>query len=214
MADVEKLRRFFAERYYDCLYRTVKEIDPGHLYLGFWIVPGWWEDDEDWRLIAAHCDVIGYDLYAYTFADDHFKRLMRETDKPILCGEFAFPPTYNGARGYGLYPVRCRTDAEAGTLYSRYVRSAAENPNCVGALWFQYHDEALTGRGPGHGPDLVYGEHFAFGLVDVADRPKWALVEKMRAENLRVTSQRTAAARRAKHDGVGSTGRPAGGEGG
>ena len=38
-ADLEALRRFFADKYYQCIYETVKSIDPHHLYLGFWIVP-------------------------------------------------------------------------------------------------------------------------------------------------------------------------------
>ena len=49
-------------------------------------------------------------------------------------------------------------------------------------------DEPVSGRGDtgGHngGSKLVYGENYAFGLVDVADRPKYDLVEKVRAANL------------------------------
>ena len=195
-ADVEHLRRFYADSYYDFLYRTVKTADPNHLYLGFWIVPGWWVSDEDWRLIARHCDVIGYDNYSPAFAPPVLARLLRETDKPALCGEFSFPPTYNGARGFGVYgQAHAVDDADAGRQYGRWVGEAARNPACVGVCWFQYRDEPVTGRGPGHGPALVYGEHYAFGLVDVTDTPKWDLVAPVRAENLAASGQRLAAMR-------------------
>lgn len=191
-ADVEALRRFYADHYYELIEKTVKALDPNHLYAGFWIVPGWWEDEEDWRLIARHCDVIGYDNYAFQFADARLTRLIHETDKPVLCGEFSFPPEYHGARGFGLYEAAwAGDDADAGRRYARYIGDAARNPNCIGIAWFQYRDEPLTGRGPGHGPAPVYGEHYAFGLVDIADSPKWDMLAPMRRANLTAVSLRT-----------------------
>lgn len=187
---VEVLRRFYADRYYDYLYRTVKELDPHHLYFGFWISYGWWVNEEDWRLIGRHCDVIGYDRYTYSFGSPDFDRLVKETDKPIYCGEFSFPPGYRGERGYGFYPSSVEDDATAGRYYGVWIRTAATNPYCVGVGWFQYRDEPLTGRGPGHGTDLVYGENFAFGFVDVTDQPKWTLVKAVREANLSAVNLR------------------------
>lgn len=189
-ADQEALRRFYAERYYEFIYRTLKEIDPNHLYLGFWIVPGWWENQEDWRLSARYCDVIGYDRYANEFADEQLLKLMAEASKPVLCGEFSFPAFYGGSRGYGRYPVWADDDADSGERYRNWVEAAAQNPFCVGVAWFHYRDQPLTGRGPGRGPRLVHGEHYAFGAVDVTDRPKWDLVERMRQANLIAARQR------------------------
>jgi hypothetical protein len=55
----------------------------------------------------------------------------------------------------------------------------------VGVCYFQYRDQPLTGRGPANGSDeLVQGEHFAFGLVDVTDRLKWDFVKRVRDANL------------------------------
>ena len=182
--DVERMRRFYADRYYEFAYRTVKELDPNHLYFGNWITPGWWEDEEDWRLIARHCDAIGYDYYTFEFLDKRLERLMREADKPVLYGEFSFPAFYDGTRGYGVYPVWAKDDAESGELYERLVKDAAGNPYCVGLGWFEYRDQPLTGRGLGKGDPLVDGEHYAFGIVDVTDRLKWDLVKRMREANL------------------------------
>jgi hypothetical protein len=184
-ADIEALRQYFARQYYDFLYRTFKELDPNHLYFGFWIVPGWWENETDWQLIADYCDVIGYDRYSPVFADDWMTALIRKTDKPVFLGEFSFPPTYNLERGFRAYQAASALDdADAGRLYFKWLEDARQNPYCVGVSWFQYRDEPVSGRGPGQGPDLVYGEDYAFGLVDVTDQPKYDLVEKVRQANL------------------------------
>jgi hypothetical protein len=194
--DLEALRRFYEGRYHKFLYETVKAIDPNHLYLGFWIVPGWWENEADWSVTAPYCDVIGYDRYAPTLTDSLLERLLSETGKPVLLGEFSFPPAYGLARGFGLYSnANSTTDAAAGEAYAAIVLEAARHPQFIGAMWFQYRDQPLTGRGPGSGEGLVYGEHYAFGLVDGTDRPKWDMVERMRAANLAALPARLAASR-------------------
>jgi hypothetical protein len=193
-SDLEKMRCFYAERYYEFIYRTIKSIDSNHLYLGFWITPGWWVNETDWKLITPYCDVIGYDRYANDFADANLSRLMAESDRPVLCGEFSFPPFYDGLRGFGRYGTFSRDDADAGALYGRWVASAAKDRYCVGLGWFEWRDEPLTGRGPGRGDHLVIGEDFAFGLVTETDRPKWALVRAMRDANLQAAQWRMQAA--------------------
>lgn len=192
-ADIEALRQYFARQYYDFIYRTIKQLDPNHLYFGFWIVPGWWENETDWELIAPYCDIIGYDRYSPVFADDWMNALIRKTDKPVFLGEFSFPPTYNLERGFRAYPAaNAVDDVDAGQLYFQWVEEARRNPYCVGISWFQYRDEPVSGRGPGQGTDLVYGEDFAFGLVDVADQPKYDLVEMVRLANLQAAQRRLA----------------------
>ena len=188
--DIEKLRCFYEDRYYQTLYDTIKAIDPNHLYLGNWIVPSWWESEEDWRIHARHLDVIGYDRYAPKYADDYLLKLQAQTDKPTLCGEFSFPAWYGGARGFGRYGTYAKDEAETGEMYSQWVRDAAHNPHCVGLIWFMYRDQPLTGRGPGRGDALVYGEHYAFGLVTETDRVKWDMVTRMREANFRAARWR------------------------
>jgi uncharacterized protein (TIGR03437 family) len=55
--------------------------------------------------------------------------------------------------------------------------------------WFEYADEPVTGRGNNDGStnissSLVLGENVAFGMVDGADRPKYDMVNKVRAANI------------------------------
>jgi hypothetical protein len=191
-SDVEQMRRFYADAYYRFIYETVKSIDPAHLYLGMWVTPNWWANEADWDLIAPHCDVIGYDHYAKEFAAEPVRRLLAKHDKPVLCGEFSCPPDYSGERGFGRYPNSSTTEAEAGEHYAKWLRAAAREPKCVGVFYFQYRDQPITGRGPLPGPatDLVHGENFAFGIVDVTDRLKWEFAEKVRDANLRAAEAR------------------------
>jgi len=196
-SDLEELRRFYSEKYYEFVYKTIKELDPNHLFLGFWMIPSWWEDEDYWEIFkisAKYCDVIGYNLGAYEFMSERFKRFVEEVDKPIICGDFSFPAFYNGERGFGLWDgIFVRDDVEAGEYYQRWIREGAEDPYCVGFLWFLYRDQPITGRGPcgidivtmgPQPPDLVCCEHYAFGLVDVTDTPKWELVRRVREANL------------------------------
>ena len=195
-ADLELARRHYADRYYELAYRTVKELDPNHLYLGNYMIPGAWENEEDWLATARHCDVFGYDLYSDQFADPWFAALIAKAGKPVICGEFAYPAWYGGRRGFGRYPIWAEDDAASGDAYRRWLQAATANPYCVGASWFQYRDQPLTGRGPGHGQDLVYGEHFAFGFVDLTDRPKWDFVTRVRAANLQAAKWRLEASKK------------------
>jgi hypothetical protein len=189
-ADVETMRLLYEDRYYQTIYETVKSIDPNHLYMGCWVVPGWWESEDDWLLVAKHCDVVGYDRYTREYAEERLRKLQEASGKPTFCGEYSFPAWYGGARGFGRYGCNARDEAEAGDLYYRWIQGAAADPYCVGMSWFFYRDQPLTGRGAGRGERLVLGEHFAFGLITETDRPKWPLVRKMREANLQAATWR------------------------
>ena len=185
-SDIETLRRFFANTYYRTLYQTVKTIDPNHLYLGSWIVPNWWVNDEDWRMQAANTDVIGFDYYVPKFVEPYLDKLIQDSGKPVLIGEFSFPGAYGGWRGFDTTQYSGNmtlSDSESGDRYAQWIADSSAHPNVVGASWFEYRDEPITGRGPGFGPAVVIGEHDAFGLVDTTDKPKYDLVEKVLQAN-------------------------------
>ncbi len=61
----------------------------------------------------------------------------------------------------GLVPVSGQR--ERGAAYADYVEGALRNPLIVGTHWFQYGDQATTGRGD--------GENYQIGLIDVCDTP-------------------------------------------
>jgi hypothetical protein len=185
--DVEALRRFYATTYYATLYKTFKSVDPNRLYFGFWIVPNWWVNDHDWDLIAPNVDVIGFDRYADW---PGIENLLARFDKPVLLGEFSFPSWYGGARGFGRYSIYTDSDAESGARYATLLSAASKCPQCVGTMWFQYRDEPITGRGPAVDNSATAGEHYAFGLIDACDLPKYDLVTPVRSANLMANTTR------------------------
>jgi len=194
-ADIETLREYYEDQYLGFVYQAIKKIDPNHLYFGIWIVPGWWVNATDWQLNAAHVDVIGYDRYAPAFSDSLLESLVKSTGKPIFLGEYSFPPSYGLQRGYEVYAAASATDdADAGAEYQANLAAAARYPWCVGVAWFEYRDEPVSGRGFAGETDLdlVEGEDYAFGMVDVADRPKYDLVNQVRTTNLAMAQRRLA----------------------
>jgi hypothetical protein len=190
--DIEQLREYYEGQFYATLYTTVKSIDPNHLYFGSWIVPGWWVNQQDWFLQAASADVVGYDLYTPGYHTALLDQLLASTNKPVLTGEYGFPPTYRYQKGFGFYApgISPDDDLQAGEYYASWLDSASSDPHSVGALFFEYRDEPLSGRGPGNGSLAVYGEDYAFGTVDETDRPKTVLVEMMRISNLAAGTHR------------------------
>jgi uncharacterized protein (TIGR03437 family) len=185
---VETLRQFYEQNYYATLYQTVKAIDPNHLYLGNWILPRTYP--ADWPIIAANCDVIGFDFYSLSFNDPAVQQLIQSTGKPVLIGEFSYPATYGGLRGFGSQKYSGPlADSASGDLYAQWLHDTSANPYVVGVEWFEYRDEAVSGRGNNNGESnvssaLVLGENYAFGMIDVTDRPKYELVSKVRSANI------------------------------
>jgi hypothetical protein len=187
----ERLREYYADSLFDLYYTTIKQVDPHHLNLGNWVTPNWWFNKNDWDSIANHCDVIGFDRYAMSLKDPPMQSLLGAYEKPMLCGEFSFPADYGGRRGYGTYPISVVTEQESGQCYGRWIADCVAQPKIIGALYFQYRDQPLLGRGPGAGAEIpILGENFAFGLVDVTDRLKTQLCQSVRAANLNAVTAR------------------------
>jgi hypothetical protein len=185
-ADIEALRQFYEGAWYSTLYKTVQAIDPNHLYLGSWTQPK--ERPTEWPIVAANCDVIGFDFYNQTFLDPGVQALIQSTQKPVMVGEFSFPADYGGMRGFGsLDKDVAYTDAQSGQLYAQWLQNASANPYVVGVEWFEYLDQPVTGNannGDVMPASLVVGQNQAFGMVDIANRPKYDLVNEVRAANI------------------------------
>lgn len=185
-ADVETLRQFYEGAWYSDLYQTVKAIDPNHLYLGSWEIPK--QHPTEWPIMAANCDVIGFDFYNQTFLDPGVQALIQSTKKAVVVGEFSFPSDYGGMRGFGsLDKDVTYTDAQSGQMYAQWLQDAAANPYVVGVEWFEYHDQPVTGNadnGDVMPASLVIGQNQAFGMLDVTLQPKYDLVNAVRAANI------------------------------
>ena len=163
----EDLKGFYtriAEEYFRICRDVVKQCAPHNLYLGCRFA---WVNDLGARAAAKYCDVIGYNLYQDTV--DTF-RLPAGVDQPVLVGEFHFGALDRGLFHTGLRPTasqQARADA-----YRTYVTGALRNPCLVGTHWFQYSDQATTGRGD--------GENYQIGLVDICDSPYPETIQAVR----------------------------------
>ena len=92
-------------------------------------------------------------------------------DKPIVVGEFHF-----GALDRGMLGTGCATafnQAERAQCFRDYVNACLDNRRYVGCHWFQYSDQALTGR-------YYDGEAYQCGFVSVCDVPYPELVQACR----------------------------------
>lgn len=167
--DLEEFSDRLTEEYFKVCRRIVKKNAPHQLYLGCRF-NGRCHPDKPWlfRIAARHCDVVSFNCYSNSVA-----QYMRNDlpDIPILIGEFAL-----NVRDRGMFNDNLRS---AGTSqkdraegYLRYWQGLLMHPNLVGAHWFTWVDQPLTGR--------FDGENYQFGVVDCTDTPYPELTSAMR----------------------------------
>jgi len=99
----------------------------------------------------------------------------------MFLGEYSFRQLQPAARLRSL-PLASALTMPAGAQYQTNIQAAAHNPWCVGVAWFEYATSRSRAGFLGETDlNLVEGEDYAFGMVDVADRPKYDLVNQVRA---------------------------------
>jgi len=166
-----------AETYFRTIRESLKEVAPDQLYLGCRFA---WVNDRAARAGAKYCDVVSYNRYEYGVED---LRLPDGCDKPVVIGEFHF-----GALDRGLFHTglrRARDQRHRADLYAAYVRGALRNPLIVGTHWFQYQDQATTGRGD--------GENYQIGFLDICDTPYPEIIAAARDVGFRMYDIRSEA---------------------
>lgn len=158
IGDLAAFSRRFAEAYFRTVAEALRLHDPDHLYLGSRFA---WQTPEAVEACARWCDVVSFNSYRRSIAEnrDEWARF-HALDKPALIGEFHFGAADRGLFWEGL--VGAQRESERGPAYARYIHAVADNPDFVGAHWFQYLDEPLTGR-------TFDGENGHVGFVTVAD---------------------------------------------
>jgi len=173
--DLAAFSRRFAEAYYRTIAEALRRHDPDHLYLGSRFA---WQTAEAVEACAHWCDVVSFNRYRRSIADDPAEwERFHALDKPALIREFQFGSADRGLFWEGLVGVG--RESERGPAYAGYLRAVAANPDFVGAHWFQYLDEPLTGR-------TLDGENGHVGFISVADIPYQDLVTAAREANLEV----------------------------
>ncbi|MFK7849478.1 MAG: hypothetical protein AB8D78_00745 [Akkermansiaceae bacterium] len=158
------------EIYYRTVSEVMKQTAPNKLYLGSRLHSHYSALGAPKEVAAAaakYCDVVGINRYRFSpsdleIADGH--------DKPIIIGEFHFGALdrgtfHPGLRGVGDQNQRARA-------YVHFLEEALKHPNIVGAHWFQYREQVVTGRKD--------GENYQIGFIDITDSPSEELVEAAR----------------------------------
>ena len=172
LRDLSAFTQRFAQAYFRIVAEALRRHDPDHLYLGSRFA---WQTSEAVEACAQWCDVVSFNRYRRSIADDAEEwARFHHFGKPALIGEFHFGSTDRGLFWEGL--VGGGRESERGPAYSRYLHAVADNPDFVGAHWFQYIDEPLTGR-------TLDGENAHIGFITVADVPYKEFVAAVRIAN-------------------------------
>jgi hypothetical protein len=157
----------FCEAYFSIVRQEVKRVAPNNLYLGCRFHGH--IDNDLIEVAARYCDIISYNVYDRE-PGARFNRFIGIFDKPFIVGEFGVgsDPTQTPFRGDDLSPD---PDGRA-RAHAFYLERAFTHPLLVGAHFFQYRDQALTGRAD--------GEAVLRGFINVADTPHFDLVQANR----------------------------------
>jgi hypothetical protein len=162
--DLKDFYSKIAQQYFKVIHDEFKAAAPNQLYLGCRFA---WVNDTTVRASAQYCDVISFNRYEYSVAE---LNLPAGIDKPVIIGEFHFGALDRGMFHTGLKVTNDQND-RAGK-YKEYVLGALRNPLIVGTHWFQYLDQATTGRGD--------GENYQIGLIDICDTPYPETIDAVR----------------------------------
>ncbi len=172
--DLSAFSEAIADQYFQVCREEIGKAAPGALLLGCRFSTGPELGKNIIRSAARNSDVVSFNVYRKTPS-------MFEFDAPVLIGEFHFGALDRGLLHEGLVPVA--NQQERGKAYATYLRSALDNPMVVGAHWFQYSDEAISGRSD--------GENYQIGLVDICDRPYPETIGALREASRELYQQRT-----------------------
>jgi len=165
--DLLEGHRMIAEYYFRVISEEVHAACPNKLYMGCRIDSN---NPAATSAAAKYCDVISFNRYDEHL--DYFDLWLPEgVDKPCIIGEFHFGALDRGMFHTGLWPTESQIARAA--AYERYVRSAINNRHIVGTHWFQYMDQATTGRS-------LDGENYQIGLVTSCDSPYPETIEALR----------------------------------
>jgi hypothetical protein len=176
--DLDAFLYQFAKRYFEGVKAACRKSAPNQLYLGCRFAGRPPPAVE--KACVETVDVVSYNLY-YHYIPTHKWTGKDDLGKPIIIGEFHFGALDRGMFHTGL--VAADSQAERAANYQRYIRSVADHPAFVGAHWFQYVDESITGR-------WFDGENYNIGFIDVTDTPYPEMVEAATAVHGELYSRR------------------------
>ncbi len=161
VADMQSFTTAFAAKYFSTIKTTIRKYDVNHLYLGSRFATASPEVVQG-AAQSGSCDVISFNVYTGNL-DPSTWAFTTGLGKPCMVSEFHFGAMDSGMFGYGTFTTtRAISQQDRADKYTAYMQSVLALPAFVGAHWFQYMDEPLTGR-------YNDGEDYNIGFVDVGD---------------------------------------------
>lgn len=144
----------YCTRYFSAVKSSLTRHAPKRLYLGCRFHQN---NPTIVRVAAKYCDVLSFNLYALSVAT--FRPA--GVDAPLIVSEWHFGSLDHGMLGTGLQVAS--DDEDRADKYAAFVEGALRNPFIVGAHWFAYCPQPISGRGD--------GENYDTGLFSVTNDP-------------------------------------------
>ncbi|WAJ72248.1 agarase [Catenovulum adriaticum] len=168
--DLSSLLEMLGEQYFTVVHNTLEKALPHHLYMGARMA-NWGMPDEIIKASIKYSDVLSFNIYEEGM-QPHFWSFLEEVDLPVVIGEFHIgTATDSGLFNPGI--VHASDQKNRAKMYKNYMQSVLNKPYMVGAHWFQYVDEPISGR-------AFDGENANIGFVTVTDRPYPELVSAVK----------------------------------
>jgi hypothetical protein len=182
-SDLREFNIILTRQYLKSCREHIKQAAPNKMYMGarwdFHLYPH--EDStHTWMLKIAgdYCDLISFNRYRYSCIE---LAPPEDVDLPILISEWHIGTLDRGMLHTGLRGAVSLEHQQK--MYKYYVNQALENPYIVGTHWFQYGEQAITGRGD--------GENYRIGLVDALDQPYYTFIKAIREIGYNIYKIRT-----------------------
>ncbi|SES97693.1 beta-galactosidase [Thalassotalea agarivorans] len=168
--DLSMLLTRLGEQYFTVVHDTLADILPNHLYMGARMA-NWGMPDEIIKASVTYSDVLSFNIYEDGM-QDHYWQFLEQVDLPVVIGEFHIgTATDSGMFNPGI--VHASDQADRARKYKAYMQSVLSKPYMVGAHWFQYVDEPITGR-------AFDGENANIGFVNVTDTPYPEMIQAVK----------------------------------
>lgn len=180
IADLSRMLELLGEQYFEVVHSTLQKHLPNHLYMGARMA-NWGMPPEIIKASVKYSDALSFNIYEDGMQENNWA-FLKEVDLPTVIGEFHIGTTADsGLPSPGI--VSAYDQADRARKYKEYMETVLSHPNMVGAHWFQYLDEPLTGR-------AYDGENANIGFVNVADIPYPELIEAVKEVNKDIYSGR------------------------
>ena len=171
LADMHAFVTTVAKKYYSTWLATTRKYDSNHLYLGSKcdylsadIIEG----------MKGSVDVISLNRYAKSLDADF--ALLDNYDFPFYLSEFGSSSARGNDFAAGAAGSMADTQAGRAVICESILRQAIGNKNCVGAHFFRFYDDPVTGS-------YKDGANGNYGLCDISDTPYTELVQMFQRVN-------------------------------